>query len=69
MTTIRGTDLIVLQDGETLEEAVDRTRKESVRVSVGFIGSDGWYGADGWPEVVTPCAWMPLPDPWEGDGQ
>lgn len=66
LTTIRGTDLIVLEDGETFEQAVERCNKQ-VRVSVGFIGSDGWYGAEGLPEIVTPCAWMPLPEPWRGE--
>lgn len=62
LTTIKGTDLIRVMDGETLEEAVERARR-FVRVSVGFLEEDGWYGADGFPEVVQPIAWMPLPDP------
>lgn len=66
LTTIRGTDVIRVEDGETFEDAIDRSRK-IVRVSVGFIGSDGWYGIDGYPEIVAPCAWMPmpLPEPWK----
>lgn len=61
-----GSDLIVTQDGETIAEAVERTRREIVRVTVGFIGSDGWYGADWFPMMVTPTYWMPLPEPPEG---
>ena len=64
LTTIRGTDVISVEDGETLEDAIDRSRK-IVRVSVGFIRSDGWYDVDGYPEIVTPRAWMPLPEPWK----
>lgn len=61
-----GSDLIVTKDGETIAEAVERTRREFVRVTVGFIGSDGWYGADWFPMMVTPTYWMPLPEPPEG---
>lgn len=68
LTTIRGTDVIRVKDGETLEDAIDRSRK-IVRVSVGFIGSDGWYGVDGYPEIVAPCAWKPLPEPYKGEGE
>ena len=64
LTTIRGHDVIISQDGETLEEAMERVWNEVCYVSVGFIGSDGWYGADGFPQIVHPIAWMPLPDPY-----
>ena len=67
LTTIRGHDVITLQEGETLEEAMERVRNEVCYVSVGFIGSDGWYGADGFPEVVHPIAWMPLPKPYTAE--
>lgn len=60
---IYGSDLIMAQEGETLAEAVERTRREIVRVTVGFIGSDGWYGADWFPMMVAPTYWMPLPEP------
>ena len=66
LTTIIGTDIIYLDECETLEDAVKRSMGMK-RVSVGFIGSDGWYGADGYPEIVTPRAWMPLPEPWKGE--
>lgn len=67
LTTIRGHDVIILQEGETLEEAMERIWNDVCYVSVGFIGSDGWYGADGFPEVVHPIAWMPLPKPYRKD--
>lgn len=60
-----GSDLILAHDGETMQEAVERTRRECVSVTVGFIGSDGWYGADWFPMMVTPTYWMPLPEPPE----
>lgn len=61
-----GSDLILTHDGETMQDAVERTRRECVSVTVGFIGSDGWYGADWFPMMVTPTYWMPLPEPPEG---
>ena len=67
LTTIRGHDVIIVQDEETFEEAIERVRNEVCYVSVGFIGSDGWYGADGYPLIVHPIAWMPLPKPYTAD--
>lgn len=67
LTTIRGHDVIIPQEGETIEQAIKRIWNEVCYVSVGFIGSDGWYGADGYPQMVHPIAWMPLPKPWEGE--
>lgn len=64
LTTIRGIDFIHLRDDETLEDAIERTQK-MLRVSCGFWGEDGWYGADGYPEIVKPIAWMPLPEPYK----
>lgn len=65
LTCCYGSDVIIPQEGETWEDAVKRTRRELVTVSIGFIGSDGWYGADGWPNMDAPTFWMPLPDPPE----
>ena len=67
LTTIRGHDVIIVQDEETFEEAIERVWNEVCYVSVGFIGSDGWYGADGYPLIVHPIAWMPLPQPYIAD--
>lgn len=61
-----GSDLILTHDGETMQDAAERTHRESVSVTVGFIGSDGWYGADWFPMMVTPTYWMTLPEPPEG---
>lgn len=61
-----GSDLILTHDGETMQDAVERTHRECVRVTIGFIGSDGWYGADWFPMIVSPTYWMPLPEPPEG---
>lgn len=63
LTVIIGSDFIVQEEGETVQQAIERCRKEPVRVSMGFIGSDGWYGADGFPEIISPSYWMPLPEP------
>lgn len=57
-----GSDMILTHDGETIQDAVERTHRECVSVTVGFIGSDGWYGADWFPMMVTPTYWMPLPN-------
>lgn len=63
ITTIVGTDVIRMGIGETFDDAVARVRK-NVRVSVGYIEEDGWYGADGYQQIVAPIAWMPMPDPY-----
>lgn len=69
LVCIYGSDLIMTQEGETLAEAAERTRREIVRVTVGFIGSDGWYGADWFPMMVAPTYWMPLPEPPDGGAE
>ena len=66
ITTIVGTDVIRMGIGDTFEDAVARVRK-NVRVSVGYIEEDGWYGADGYPQIVAPIAWMPLPPSYRGE--
>lgn len=67
IVTIRGHDVIRCEDGETIEEAIDRVM-QMLRVSVGFRDEDGWNGVDGYPMMVQPVAWMPLPEPWKGEG-
>lgn len=64
-----GSDMILAHDGETMQDAVERTRRECVSVTVGFIGSDGWYGADWFPMMVSPTYWMPLPEPPKGGAE
>jgi hypothetical protein len=62
-----GSDLVVpdYENGETFYEALERDRN-TPSVSVGMIGTDGWYGADWFPMMVQPTFWMPLPEPPEG---
>lgn len=70
IVAIFGSDMIMPNDGETLQDAIERSRKEGY-ITVGFIGSDGWYGADWFPLMVQPSYWMPKPDlpeqPKEGE--
>ena len=63
LTTIIGTDVIRMIPGETFEDALARVRNH-VRVSVGYIEDDGWYGADGFPQIIPTVAWMPMPEPY-----
>ena len=65
--TIKGSDCIAFQDGESIEDVMNRIGKLRW-VTQGYLGSDGWYGSDGWPMMVTPIAWMPIkwPEPWRG---
>lgn len=65
LITIRGSDLIIQKDGETLEEAILRTWNEVLYVSTGFIGEDGWYTSEGYPAIVRPIAWMQFPPPYK----
>lgn len=67
LVTCYGRDMIIMRDGESLEDAIERVRKEVVNVTVGLVGSDGWYGADYSPMIITPVAWMPLPEPYKED--
>ncbi len=64
LVTCYGRDMIIMRDGESLEDAIERVRKEVVNVTIGLVGSDGWYGADYSPMIITPVAWMPLPEPY-----
>lgn len=71
IVAIFGSDMIIPNDGETLQDAIERDRKEGY-VTIGFIGSDGWYGADWFPLMVYPTYWMPkpeLPEPPESEVQ
>lgn len=61
IVAIFGSDMIMPNEGETLQNAIERSRKEGY-ITVGFIGSDGWYGADWFPLMVHPSYWMPKPD-------
>lgn len=61
-----GSDIVIPEDSETVEECCERLKKERVRVTLGFIGPDGWYGSDYFPLIVTPSFWQPLPEPPKG---
>ena len=66
LLSIWGSDYMKLIDGETFEEAFERYRKTVRYVTIGFLGSDGWYGPDGYPLMVAPIAWMRLPEVYDG---
>ena len=63
-----GSDIVIpnYEHGETVEECMKRLQKECVKVTLGFIGSDGWYTSDYYPMMITPKYWQPLPEPPEG---
>lgn len=61
-----GSDIIVQRENETLIEAIKRVRK-CVRVTVGFIGNDGWYDCEYSPMIIRPSYWLPLPEPPKGE--
>ena len=69
LVTIWGSDLIVQKEGETLVEALNRIWEEVRYVSTGrYYGEkEGWVGADGYPMIVFPVAWMPMPEPYQGE--
>lgn len=67
LVTVRGSDVIVPKDGETIEECIKRQKREIARVEIAFIGSDGWYTDDYFPMIITPSAWMPLPRAYKGE--
>ena len=66
ITAIFGTDLIIQEEGETLEEAVKRSNEEP-HTTISFLDDDGlWCDAFcGGPEIVTPSYWTTFPNPPE----
>lgn len=68
--TIKGYDVIRCEDGETLEQAIERINK--IRwVTQGYWSEDehGWNDPSyGFPLIVKPIAWMPIdtPEPYKG---
>ena len=61
----KGTDIVMPRLGGTVGDSFRRVQNDIVRVSIGFIGSDGWYGADFCSLVIAPTYWMSLPEPPE----
>ena len=62
IVAVYGSDIIVPNEGEDIIDAVNRSMDTHRNVTVGCLGSDGWYGADGFPMVVSPKFWMPKPE-------
>ena len=69
LVTIWGSDILVPKDGEALAACAARIRKEVRYVTLGHRDKEdgGWNGANGYPMMVTPVAWMPLPEAYEGE--
>ena len=71
--TIKGHDVIRCEDGETLEQAIERINK--IRwVTQGYWSEEehGWNDPSyGCPLIVKPIAWMPIdtPEPYKGGEQ
>ena len=64
--TIRGTDMIKVLKGETLEQALKRN-SQIYWVTTGYLADVGWNGLDGFPLIVKPIAWCGFPEPWKGE--
>lgn len=61
---IYGHDVIIQQDGETLEDAIRRTMNKC-HTSCGYLGGEGWCDPEGYPMIIKPSYWMKIPDPPE----
>lgn len=67
LCAVFGHDCIVCQDGETVEQAIERVRRECRYTTVGYIDDDGfWNKQNGYQMVVQPSYWMPFPEPPKG---
>lgn len=63
LVAVYGHDVIIQKPGESLPDAIERTRRTVRYVTMGFVDEDGWCGPDGYPMMVTPAYWQPLPEP------
>lgn len=63
IAAVFGHDCIVLQSGETVEQAIERVQRECRYTTVAYIAEDGWTKYNGYPMIVHPSYWMPLPEP------
>ena len=57
-----GSDILIPDEGESIEECQKRLYREMKTVTIAVLGSDGWYGADGFPMVIRPTWWRPIPE-------
>ena len=65
--TVKGHDVIMPKEGETLEQAFERI-SGTRWVTTGYVDDGGyWNYSDGFPMVVSPIAWMPFHEPWKGE--
>lgn len=62
IAAVFGSDMVYLEDGETLDQAMERLRKTCRRITLAYIGEDGWTDWDGYPCIIHPSYWMPLPE-------
>ena len=63
-TVSYGTDFVILKDGETVEQALEKARSENVVVQLGYVSDDGfWYTSEGYPMIIRPTYWRPIPMP------
>lgn len=69
IVAIYGSDMITIQESETLLDALNRSKKEFNRITMAFINEGYWCDTDGYPLMVTPSYWMPLPEPPEQKGE
>jgi hypothetical protein len=54
--------MIMPLDGETVQDAIERTRKQGY-VTTGSLDDEGfWNGCEGFPMMIAPSFWMPFPD-------
>ena len=69
LVTVRGSDVIVIRDGEMLEQAIKRIWNEVCYtiIAVWYGEQERWFGEFGGPMAVNPVAWMPLPEPYKGE--
>lgn len=68
--TVKGYDFLYQMDGETLEEAIERTNTTRwVKEAFWNAKKKEWCDADCFPLIVKPIAWMPyeVPNPWGGE--
>jgi hypothetical protein len=62
IVAVYGSDMIMPLDGETVHDAIERTRKQGY-VTTGSLDDEGfWNGCEGFPMMIAPSFWMPFPD-------